>query len=176
LSPQNSNGRRPWGKPAALLVAGVLIAVGIGVGAGLVPFKTAGTPAGADSGGGGSNSTSPVGTGVQLRELDFGFVELNPNLPTPITSYKHGGNMVLYAGEELRFQVLGDAPHPRIELHVGTQVQPMDGASGSLRVQLDAVGPVPARMLAQGSRHSLPGGAPPRVSVKVQVHGPPRPP
>jgi hypothetical protein len=122
---------------------------------------------------GGGSAADGVAAGS--REVDFGMVELNPALPMPITSYKHGGNMVVYAGEELRFQVLGDAPLPTIELRAGGATQVLQGSDGQVKVDGPAGKPLPAVMFAQGERLSLPGGAPPRVSVKVQVHGGERP-
>ena len=108
-------------------------------------------------------------------EVDFGFVEVNPGLPTSIPSYKHGGNMVLYAGEELRFQTLADSKTPTVELRVGKDVQLLSGSEGKVKI----IGPpnqaLPAVMFAEGSRMSLPGGSPPRLSVKVQVFGAARP-
>ncbi len=109
------------------------------------------------------------------REVDFGFVELNPGLPTPITSYKYGGHLVVYAGEELRFQVVGAAPLPPVELQVGEGRHTLPGTDGMLMVAGPANQPLSTAMVMQGSRLSLPGGAPPRVSVKVQVHGAARP-
>jgi len=114
-------------------------------------------------------------TGGGARELDFGFVELNPGQPTPIGSYKNGGNMVLYAGEELRFQVLGDAPLPPIELRTGDTVQLLPGPEGKVPIAGPPRQALPVLLTAQGSRLSLPGGAPPRIAVKVQVYGGARP-
>ncbi|MFM9886734.1 MAG: hypothetical protein ACKVQT_27210 [Burkholderiales bacterium] len=125
-----------------------------------------------------SATGAATGKGVATdgpREVDFGFVELNPGMHTPITSYKHGGNMVLYAGEELRFQVVGAAPLPPVELRVGESAHALPGTDGVLLVAGPANQPLPASMVAQGARLSLPGSAPPRVSVKVQVHGAARP-
>ena len=82
----------------ALILAALAIAVGAGCGP-------------SDSGGA-TKGQSKATDGPS--EVDFGFVELNPEQPTPITSYKNGGNMVVYAGEEFRFQVVGDAPLPPI--------------------------------------------------------------
>lgn len=106
-----------------------------------------------------------------LSEVDFGFVELNPGQPMPISSYKHGGNMVLYAGEELRFQSLADGEIPVIELRVGDSVQLLSGSEGKLKIVGPMNQPLTAVLLAKGSRVSLPGGAPPRLAVKLQVFG-----
>jgi hypothetical protein len=126
-----------------------------------------------------SGGNAPVAgqstTGNDPREVDFGLAELNPGKPTPVTSYKNGGNMVLYPGEELRFQVVGDKPLPPIELRVGDSVQLLPGTDGKLQIAGPANQPLPAVMVWQATRLSLPGGAPPRVSVKVQVHGAARP-
>jgi len=105
------------------------------------------------------------------REVDFGFAELNPATPTSIASYKNGGNVVLYAGEELRYEVLGDHPLPPIELRVGDTVQTLSAADGKLPIAGPPGQAQPALLAAQGARYSLPGGSPPRVSVKVQVYG-----
>lgn len=150
----------------ALVLVLAVLAITVGVALKFGPSSSDGT----------STATAPAGTanGGQ-REVDFGLVELNPGQPTPITSYKNGGNMVLYAGEELRFQVIGDAPLPPIELRAGGGVQALPGMGGKVQVAGPANQPLPAAMVAQGSRLSLPGGAPPRVSVKVQVYGAARP-
>ena len=108
-------------------------------------------------------------------EVDFGFVELDPGQATPIPSYRHGGNMVLYAGEELRFQTLADSKTPTVELRAGKNVQLLRGSEGKLKVAGPPNQAMSAVMFAEGSRVSLPGGAPPRLSVKVQVFGPARP-
>ncbi len=145
----------------ALILAALVIAVGVVVKYGpSISGGTTGVTAGQTDG---------------PREVDFGFVELNPTQPTPITSYKNGGTMVLYAGEELRFQVIGDAPLPPIELRAGEGVQALPGTDGKVQVAGPANRPLPAALFAQGPRVSLPGGAPPRISVKVQVHGAARP-
>ena len=123
--------------------------------------------------GGATATQSKAGAG--LAEVDFGFVELNPGLATPITSYKFGGSMVLYAGEEVRYQVVGTNPLPSIELRVGDSVHALSGPDGAMRVAGPANRPLVAIMFTQAPRYSLPGGAPPRISVKVQVHGPSRP-
>lgn len=148
----------------ALVLAVLVVAVGVALKFG--PSSSDGTSA----------ATAAAGTTNDgQREVDYGFVELNPGQPTPITSYKNGGNMVLYAGEELRFQVLGEAPLPSLELRAGGGVQALPGMDGKVQVAGPANQPLPAAMVAQGSRLSLPGGAPPRVAVKVQVYGAARP-
>lgn len=110
-----------------------------------------------------------------LGEVDYGFVELNPGQAMPIPSYRHGGNMVLYAGEEFRFQVLADSEIPAIELRVGDSMQLLSASEGKLKIAGSANQPLPAMLFASGSRISLPGGAPPRLSIKVQVYGTARP-
>jgi len=148
-----------------LLLASVVIAAVLALK--FVPSgsSTAGPPAPAQA----------VDSKGQMREVDFGFVELDPARPVGIASYKNGGNMVLYAGDEFRYQVLGDAPLPQIELRIGDSVQILPGAEGAVELGGPANVPLQAKLVAQGSRHSLPGGAPPRVSVKVQVYGAARP-
>lgn len=122
-------------------------------------------------GAGASTAAQPgVATGAP-REVDFGLVELNPGLPTPITSYKNGGNMVLFAGDELHFEVQGESPPPGIELRVGAGTQTLLGGKGKTLIAGPAGQPQPALMLARGGRVSLPGNAPPRIAVKVQVFG-----
>lgn len=153
----------------AWVLAGVLVTGGVALKLGLSPSSGTGRT---------DAARATVNSGPQ--EVDFGLVELTPSQPTPVTSYKNGGNMVLYAGEELRFEVLGgeglaEASLPAIELRTGSAAQLLPGASGTLRVEGLAGQAMPATMVSQGSRHSLPGGAPPRVSVKVQVYGNERP-
>lgn len=123
-----------------------------------------------------TKTVTPVGAKNTLREVDFGFAELDPGgQPVPIPSYKNGGTMVLYAGEELEFQALGDGPLPTIELRVGEQAQMLDVPSGRVKITGPLNRALPAVLLARGSRLSLPGAAPPRISVKVQVFGVARP-
>ena len=114
---------------------------------------------------------------VPVSEVDFGMAELDPGgRPVPIPSYKRGGPMVVFAGDELQFEALGDAPLPTLVLHAGSTVQVLAGASGRIRIDGPAHQALPAALLAQGTRRtSLPGGAPARVSVKVQVFGMARP-
>ena len=154
-----------------LMKLGYLLMLGALAVAALVVLKFGPWGGGAVSGAAaeaGAASTGP-------REVDYGLVELIQGLPAPVTSYKHGGNMVLYAGEELRFQVNGNAPLPAIELRAGAGKQMLPGADGAVQVAGPANQALPALMVAQGSRVSLPGNAPPRVSVKVQVFGAARP-
>jgi hypothetical protein len=143
----------------ALILAALAIAVGVGCGPSDRGDATKGQSKATDG----------------PREVDFGFVELNPEQPTPITSYKNGGNMVVYAGEELRFQVVGDAPLPPIELRTGDSAQLLPGTEGKVQIAGPAGKPLPAVVVDKGSRLSLPGGAPPKISVKVQVYGGARP-
>ena len=82
--------------------------------------------------------------------------------------------MMLRAGEVLHFQAIGDPPLPALELQLAGRIIVLPGASGQLKIEAVPGLAVPAVMRAQGDRLSLPGGAPPRVSVKVQVTGPPR--
>ena len=114
------------------------------------------------------------------REVDFGFVELIQGQPTPVVSFKNGGDMMVYPGEEFRYQSLsdsplGDAPIPPIELRVGDTMQVLPGTEGKVQITGPAGKPLQAILMAEGSRHSLPGGAPPKFSVKVQIYGSPRP-
>ena len=153
----------------AWVLAGLLVAGGVALKFWLSPIAGAGRS---------DAALAKASTG--LHEVDFGLVELTPSQSTPVTSYKNGGNMVLYAGEELRFEVLGgeglaEASLPTIELRTGSAAQLLPGTSGTLRVEGLAGQAMPATMMSQGSRHSLPGGPPPRVSVKVQVYGNDRP-
>ena len=124
-------------------------------------------------------STTAAGraeSNAERSEVDFGLAELDPGgAAVPIPSYKRGGIMVLYAGEELRFLVMGDGQLPTLELRVGAAVQLLSGASGIVRIEGPARQPLPTMLHAQGARLSLPGGSPPRVSVKVQVFGVARP-
>ena len=110
-----------------------------------------------------------------IREVDFGFVELHPGKPGVVQSYKHAKPMFVYGGEEFEFRALSDYPIPPLELRAGDQVQPLPGTAGKVTIAGPRGQPVPVTLLAQGERVSLPGGAPPRVSVKVQVLGPARP-
>lgn len=123
----------------------------------------------------GSTAAAPSALDGTLSEVDFGLVELIPGLPVPITSYKHGGPMVLYPGEELRYQVLGDTAETKIELRVGDGATPLPDTDGKVPVAGLGKRPLPAMMVLRSTRLSLPGSAPPRVSVKVQVFGATRP-
>lgn len=144
----------------AALLAGICIIVALG-------FRDGGSLARRQA------AVAPAAAAV--REIDFGFVELNPGLAVPVTSYKHGGPMKLYPGEAIQYQVLGDIASAQIELHAGGQVLPLQGSEGRLQVPGPDHQALPAAMLLRSSRLSLPGGAPPRVSVKVQVFGTARP-
>ena len=165
--------RVKWAQPLAqagrmrlsqvMVLVAVLIVIGVASRYSLTYRSTAGSTVAADAVDG-----SP-------HEVDFGFVELNPGLPVPITSYKHGGPMVLYPGEELRYQVLGDVAATKIELRVGGAAMPLPEAEGKVPIAGPGKQPLPATMVLQSDRLSLPGGAPPRVSVKVQVFGTSRP-
>ncbi len=110
-----------------------------------------------------------------IREVDFGFVELAPGYPVAVPSYKHGKAMVLYGGEDFEFRVLSDGPMLPLELRVGDDIQLLPGSAGKVKIVGPANQPLPAVLLARGSRVSLPGAAPPRISVKVQVFGVARP-
>lgn len=109
------------------------------------------------------------------REMDFGFVEVDPGQPVAVPSYKYGRAMVLYSGEDFEYQVHSDGPIPSLELRVGDDVHPLSGPTGKIRIGGPLNRPLPAVLVAGGSRVSLPGGAPPRISVKVQVWGVARP-
>lgn len=116
------------------------------------------------------NTSNRPASANTSKEVDFGLVELDPETPMPIISYKKGGNLILFAGDELRFQISGEAPLPEIELRAGSDPQALPGgAEGTLIVVGPSGQALLASMSAKGNRVSLPGGAPPRVSVKVQV-------
>ena len=121
-------------------------------------------------------TTPTVTEATAPREVDFGFVELDPGQPVAVPSYKNGGQMVLYAGEEFEFHALADGPIPPIELRAGDQVQLLPGPDGRVKIIGPLSQPLKAVLLAQGpARMSLPGGPPPRISMKVQVFGITRP-
>ena len=125
---------------------------------------------------GGSTAPSSTGATQTPREVDFGLAELDHGgVAVRIPSYKNGGTMVLYAGDEFEYQAMGDGQIPTIELRVGKTSQHLPGASGRVRITGPVGMPQPVELHALGSRVSLPGGAPPRISVKVQVYGPARP-
>ena len=122
------------------------------------------------------NTGNRIATANTSKEVDFGLVELDRETSMPIISYKKGGNLILFAGDELRFQISGEAPLPEIELRAGSDPQALPGgAEGTLIVVGPSGQALPASMAAKGNRVSLPGGAPPRVSVKVQVFSTVRP-
>lgn len=164
--------RRPGGQTGAVarpsgalwVASAVLIALGV---AAIVAGSSLGGTAG---------PTAPGSAGDGAPgEVDFGFVELDHGgRAVAVASYKHGGSMVLHAGEVLHYQAIGDPPLPPLELHLGDRVVDLAGSSGQISIDGAAGQPLPALMRAKGDRVSLPGGAPPRVSVKVQVIGPPR--
>jgi hypothetical protein len=114
-------------------------------------------------------------TAHAIREVDFGFVELHHGKPGAVQSFKYGKPMVLYSGEELEFRALSDYPIPPLELRAGDQVQLLPEVTGKVTIAGPLGQPLPVTLTAQGERVSLPGGAPPRISVKVQVTGPARP-
>lgn len=148
-----------WQLPALLLILGL---------AGIVAGLRQPSPSA-------PSTSAAAGTDNAVREVDFGFVELDHGgRAVAVASYKHGGSMMLRAGEVLHFQAIGDPPLPALELHLAGRVLSLPGTSGQLSIAGAAGQPLPAMMRAQGDRVSLPGGAPPRVSVKVQVSGPPR--
>jgi hypothetical protein len=113
--------------------------------------------------------------GNKRREVDFGFVELELGQSTAIPSYKYGRPMVLYGGDDFEFHVHFDGPVPPLELRTGDDVQSLPGSAGKITIVGPLNQPLPAVLVARGSRVSLPGGAPPRVAVKVQVFGVARP-
>ncbi len=149
---------------AAWAASAVLIALGL-----------AGIVAGSSLGGlTGPAAPASAGGGVP-GEVDFGFVELDHGgRAVSVASYKHGGPMLLHPGEVLHYQAIGDAPLPPLELHLAGRIVDLPGSSGQINVDGAAGQALPVLMRAKGDRESLPGGAPPRVSVKVQVIGPPR--
>lgn len=152
----------------------VILAILIAVVATVGRFVSSNEPASASASS--ENTNSRPATATTVKELDFGLVELEPETPTPIISYKNGGNMILFAGDELRFQISGEAPLPEIELRAGSNTQTLPGGvEGTLIVVGPSGKTLLASMSAKGNRVSLPGGAPPRVSVKVQVYGTERP-
>jgi hypothetical protein len=126
-------------------------------------------------------TSAGVGDAVQSeprnnrREVDFGFVELDLGQPTAIPSYKYGRPMALYSGDDFEFQAHFAGTVPSLELRIGDDVQLLPGSAGKVKIVGPLNQPLPAVLLARGSRVSLPGGAPPRVSVKVQVFGVARP-
>ena len=162
VQPLAQAGRMRLGQ--ALILLAVLIVIGVASRYSLTYRDTAG-----------STAAAPRAIDGTLSEVDFGFVELNPGLAVPITSYKHGGPMVLYPGEELRYQVLGDTAATIIELRVGGAATPLLDTDGKVPVAGLGKQPLPVTMVLQTTRLSLPGGAPARVSVKVQVFGATRP-
>jgi hypothetical protein len=106
-----------------------------------------------------------------VGEVDFGFVELHPGKPGAVQSYKYAKPMVVYGGEQFEFRALSDYPIPPLELRAGGHIQPLPGIAGKVTIAGPPGQPLPVTLIAQGERVSLPGGAPPRVSVKVQVVG-----
>lgn len=152
-----------------LLGLGVLGALALAIGVSLKSVELRGiTPAGA----GGAVRSEP---GNNRSEVDFGFVELEFGQPAAVPSYKYGRPMVLYSGDDFEFQAHFNGPVPPLELRVGDDVQLLPGSAGKVTIAGPVNQPLPAALLARGSRLSLPGGAPPRVSVKVQVIGVARP-
>lgn len=141
----------------------------------LIALGLAGIVAGSSLGGlAGPTAPASAGGGVP-GEVDFGFVELDHGgRAVAVASYKHGGSMLLYAGDVLHYQAIGDPPLPPLELHLVGRIVDLPGSSGQISIDGAAGQALPAVMRARGDRESLPGGAPPRVSVKVQVIGPPR--
>ena len=129
------------------------------------PPDVAGGVAGAAGGaaGRGASGAGPI-------EVDYGFVELDPGgAPMPVASYKRGGAMGVRAGQTLQYQLVGDKPLPEVELLLAGAVTTLQGSAGQVLIAGPAGQVLPALMRATGDRLSLPGGAPPRVSVKVQV-------
>ena len=162
--PAGPAGAATW--PAGAGWAAVALAMALGPG---------GLLAGCDRHGDGSGAAAASASSGVEREVDFGFVELDHGgTAVAVASYKLGGAMMLRAGEVLHFQAIGDPPLPALELQLAGRIIVLPGASGQLKIEAVPGLAVPAVMRAQGDRLSLPGGAPPRVSVKVQVTGPPR--
>jgi hypothetical protein len=120
-------------------------------------------------------TSSKSSTTAASGEVDFGLAELLPGRQAAVVSYKQGGNMVLYAGEEFQFQIVGNDAVEGIELRVGNAKHILTGKEGKIKIAGPANQPQPATMIEQGSRLQLPGSAPTRISVKVQVYGPARP-
>ena len=122
-------------------------------------------------GGRGDSRTGASGVaGSASPEIDYGFVELDHGgMPVAVASYKYGGVMQVQAGQILHYQVIGEAPLPPLELHFAALVIPLPGSAGQIRIEGPPGKPLPAVLRASGDRVSLPGAAPPRVSVKVQV-------
>lgn len=166
--------KRPGTTGADLRPAGPVWAVWA-VSAVLIVLGLAGIVAGSGLGGlAGPTAPAPAGGGAP-GEVDFGFVELDHGgRAVAIASYKHGGSMMVHAGEVMHYQAIGDPPLPPLELHLAGRIVDLPGANGQISITGAAGQPQPAMMLAKGDRLSLPGGAPPRVSVKVQVTGAPR--
>ncbi|MGI9436368.1 MAG: hypothetical protein ACR2Q4_16340, partial [Geminicoccaceae bacterium] len=82
----------------------------------------------------------------------------------------------VYAGEDFAYQVVADDEIPEIELHAGDSVQRLQGKDGKVRIEGPPNQPLPAVLVElESDRQALPGSAPPRISVKVQVFGPRRP-
>jgi hypothetical protein len=155
-------------RPMVLTIGSVVGFAAIALGIGLKADSLNATPS-VTAGASRSEASSVI------REVDFGFVELHPGKPGVVQSYKHAKPMVVYGGEEVEFRALSDYPIPPLELRAGDQVQPLSGTAGKVTIVGPRGQPVPVSLLAQGERVSFPGGAPPRVSVKVQVLGPARP-
>ena len=166
LKPAGQAGAAAWPAGAGWAAVALALAVALGL---------AGTLAGCDGRGAGAGAAAASAAGGLEREVDFGFVELDHGgRAVAVASYKHGGAMMLRAGEVLHFQAIGDPPLPALELHLAGRIILLPGASGQLKIEAGPGSALPAVMRAQGDRLSLPGGAPPRVSVKVQITGPPR--
>ncbi len=124
----------------------------------------------------GRGEGAPRQAGEGPGEVDFGFVELDPGMATPVPSYKNGGTMVVYAGEYFAYHAFADGEVPPIELRAGDNVQLLQGSDGKVKIDGPPNLPLPAVLLVRGPRReSLPGGAPQRISVKVQVFGADRP-
>lgn len=142
---------------------------------GAVLLGLAGGLAGCERRGSNAGAAAASAASAAEREVDFGFVELDHGgRAVAVASYKLGGPMMLRAGEVLHFQAIGAPPLPALELHLAGRIVMLPGLAGQINIDGATGQAMPALMRAQGDRVSLPGGAPPRVSVKVQVTGPSR--
>lgn len=107
-----------------------------------------------------------------VHEVDYGLVELDHGgAAVAVASFKHGGAMTLLPGDEFRYRAVGREPLPPLELRLGTKTVMLELPAGTVTVGASDSHPQQAVLRALGARVSLPGGAPPRVSVKVEVYG-----
>lgn len=114
----------------------------------------------------------PTGTvSGSLHEVDYGLVELDQGgAAVAVASFKRGGFIALYPGDEFRYRAIGSEPLPPFELKLGADTIVLDQSAGTVTVGAGDGRPQQAVMRALGARVSLPGGAPPRVAVKVEVY------